>query len=488
MTDCTICLKNFSNKYILDRHLSKNICKISYTNNKELHMFVLKQIKKSSDLKVELFKQQCLDNKEVETLMKPNELINDQVLVHLKEEIKIVEEVIEIEELVVEEVVEKIEEVVKVEELVVEEVVKVEENMVETPNQLIFSGIFQGREHEIRITSDKMISVFDFIKVVGGQKNPHETWKDIKKKYKNEVLGFSENLKFPGAGQKLTPVINVQGMVKLLFWLPGELAKQFRSKSAETMIRYLGGDLTLIDEIKTIDQQHIDNPNNIAQVFRDEIQPPQIQSLFNQDQINTSKQLINYFGNKNDIFYMFSFKFFENWYAKYGIVGELRELYLRIEEHKSEFNDICFHNIIQCSNIDKVESDFKDTALVKMNKVKIPKKNGGNHVEVLKLSELITTGVIRDEMIKVAGDRMLDPLPPSYEEIETNCLAIEQEHTKQMEIEYKESTKQKEVECTELTKQKEIELRQKEVELEMKKLDLEMKKMEYEIRKLELSK
>lgn len=46
-------------------------------------------------------------------------------------------------------------------------------------------------------------------------------------------------------------------MVKLLFLLPGETAKQFRNKSAETMIRYLGGDLTLIDEIKKIDQEHI---------------------------------------------------------------------------------------------------------------------------------------------------------------------------------------------------------------------------------------
>ena len=69
-------------------------------------------------------------------------------------------------------------------------------------------------------------------------------------------------------------------------------------------------------------------------------------------------------------------------------------------------------------------------------------------------------------MIKVAGDRMVDPLPPSYEEIETNDLAIEQEHTKQ----------------------KEIELKQKEVDLEMKKIDCEMKKMEYEIRMLELTK
>ena len=60
-------------------------------------------------------------------------------------------------------------------------------------------------------------------------------------------------------------------MVKLLFWLPGETAKQFRSKSAEVMIRYLGGDITLIDEIKAIDQEYIINPNNIAHVFREEV-------------------------------------------------------------------------------------------------------------------------------------------------------------------------------------------------------------------------
>lgn len=40
MSECTICLKNFKNKYILDTHLSKNICKINYTNNKELHEFI----------------------------------------------------------------------------------------------------------------------------------------------------------------------------------------------------------------------------------------------------------------------------------------------------------------------------------------------------------------------------------------------------------------------------------------------------------------
>ena len=469
---CNICGTEFVNRSNLVRHLNDKRCRgdlLKFNkliiDTQEHEEMLIQYEEKLHQEELQLQKKQELQER-LQQEVKVKELVVEEVIEN---------QVVKVGELVVEKEIQ----VVEVEELVVEElVVEVEKlTIIEIPNQLTFSGIFEGREHEIRITSDKMISVFDFIKVVSGQENPRVTWNNIKKKYKNEVVGFLYNLKFPGSGQKLTPVVNVQGMVKLLFWLPGELAKQFRSKSAETMIRYLGGDLTLIDEIKTIDQQHIDNPNNIAQVFRDEIQPHQIQSLFNQDQINTSKQLINYFGNKNDIFYMFSFKFAEDWYAKYGIVGELRELYLRVQEHKSEFNDICFHNIIQCSNIDKVESDFKDTALVKMNRVKIPKKNGGNHVEVLKLSELITTGVIRDEMIKVAGDRMLDPLPPSYQEIETNDLVIEQEHTKQMEIELR----QKEIEYKELTKQKEI-------ELEIKKLDLEMKKMEYEVRKLELTK
>jgi len=341
---------------------------------------------------------------------------------------------------------------------------------IQPENQLKFDGIFQGREKEIRITSDKQISVFDFIKVVGGQTNPKDTWSDIKKKYKNEVVGKSDYFKFCGKGQRLTPVINVQGMVKLLFWLPGEMAKQFRSKSAETMIRYLGGDLTLVDEIKMIDKEHTNNPNNIAQIFREEVIENQPVNLcFNQDQINTSKKLINYYGNKKDIFYAFLFWYNNELFSKYGMAGEVREFYKRIEEHVLEFEEICFYNVLQCNNVDKVESEFKQTALVNMNKVKIPKKNGGNHTEIIKLSEIVTTNVIKEEMYKVAGDRMLDP-PPRYS-VEESC------NGNSLEIE-KELTKQKEIECKELT-------RQKELDFEMKKLDFEMKKMEFEMMKIQ---
>ncbi len=377
----------------------------------------------------------------------------------------------------------------------VEEII-VQESEIEVKNQvstLQFSGIFQGRENEIRITPDNKISVFDFIKVVGGQSQPRKTWNDILDKYENEVVTFRNYFQFLGQGQKPTPVINVHGMVKLLMWLPGETAKQFRSTSAEILVRYLGGDLTLIDEIKKIDEFHIENPDNIAQIFRNEVINKQI---FTQDLINTSNKLISYFGDKKDIFYMFSFMYNEEWYVKYGIVGELREFHARVREHMLQFTDICFHNVIQCKNIDKVESDFKQTSLVSINKCKIPKKYGGNHTEIIKLSEIITVNVIKEEMVKVAGDNMIDPLPKYIKNVEitesnnNDNLNIEKEKTKQ--IEFESNTKQKQIEFELKTRQIEFEskIKQESEKTKQKEMEinLELKKLEYqfELRKLEL--
>jgi hypothetical protein len=335
-------------------------------------------------------------------------------------------------QIVQEPIIEEIQEIEPIQE-------SIQELIIEEPTQelvqLQFDGVFKGRENEIRITPNKQISVFDFIKVVGGQLNSKDTWKDIEKKYKKEVVGFSDYFKFKGQGQKRTPVINVQGMVKLLFLLPGETAKQFRSKSAEVMIRYLGGDLILIDEIKLIDKEHIINPNNIAQVFREEIN----NVLFNQDQINTSKKLINYYGDKRDVFYVFSFKYLEDLYVKFGIVGELRDFY----EPQGELNSRSLRS--------------QNNTLRKLISVYVSEAN----------ASLARLGVI-----KVVGDRMLDP-PPRYNQIE-NCngmsLEIEKERTKQKEIESTELTKQKEIESTELTKQKQLELEIKKIKYEMLKL------------------
>ena len=139
-----------------------------------------------------------------------------------------------------------------------------------------------------------------------------------------------------------------------------------------------------------------------------QIQDKEYKTYFGLEQENLNQELINYYYNKNNIFYAFLFKYHDEIYCKFGLVGELREFKERIKEHKTEFKYISFFNVIQCSNIHKVESEFKETSLYNMNKVKIPKKCGiGEHIEIIKLNEFITQDVIKEEMINVAGQRIL---------------------------------------------------------------------------------
>lgn len=214
--------------------------------------------------------------------------------------------------------------------------------------------------------------------------------------------------------------------------------------------------LARTEEAKQIRKYYIKLENINNKIIKNSIKNNQI--LFNKDQINNSNRLIEHFGNKKDVIYMFSFKHSEEWYAKFGIVGELREFHNRVKEHQKEFGDVCFHLVMHCSNIYKIENDFKETALHMINKTKIPKKNGGFHVEILKLSEIVTTEKIKKEIIKIAGDRILDPLP-DYTENKTSLLDLEKEKTKQMQIdlEIKQLSHQLEMRKLELSHQLELE-------------------------------
>ena len=126
-------------------------------------------------------------------------------------------------------------------------------------------GLFAGKEPRI---TNEYVSVYDIIKVAGNQKNPRMVWERLLETYGEEVVSFCDNLKFPGPGQRETPCINAKGLVKLLMWIPGKLAQEFRNQTADIMLRYLGGDTSLINEIKHTDQLHIQNgESNIFRKF-----------------------------------------------------------------------------------------------------------------------------------------------------------------------------------------------------------------------------
>lgn len=100
----------------------------------------------------------------------------------------------------------------------------------------------------IRRTPDSRCSVYDLIAVTGGQANPRDTWKTLVERHP-EVVGKTDNFKFPGRGQRETPVTDREGWAYILGLLPGVMGRKYREPAANLVVRYLDGDIKLAAEV-----------------------------------------------------------------------------------------------------------------------------------------------------------------------------------------------------------------------------------------------
>ncbi|GGR16504.1 hypothetical protein [Deinococcus ruber] len=103
----------------------------------------------------------------------------------------------------------------------------------------------------IRRTDDGRLSVFDALQVMGAT-SPRSMWSRLVEAYP-EVVSKCDNLKFPGAGQRLTPVTDLVGWRRILTVLPGMMGRQYRAEANDLVDRYLAGDVKLAAEL--IDKQ-----------------------------------------------------------------------------------------------------------------------------------------------------------------------------------------------------------------------------------------
>jgi len=96
----------------------------------------------------------------------------------------------------------------------------------------------------------KLISVIDVIKAVTG-KNNDDSGKIFRRICENiDVRSSCPNLKFPGRGQRDTPVADFDTILIILQHLPHPAAQKYREKVAEWLRRFLAGDSTLHAEIE----------------------------------------------------------------------------------------------------------------------------------------------------------------------------------------------------------------------------------------------
>ena len=129
----------------------------------------------------------------------------------------------------------------------------------------------------IRRTSETppRVSIYDVIATTFGMKNPHDSWLSLCREH-NEVLGLTENFKFPGRGQRDTPVTDAKGIVQIIMLLPSRAAAPIRAKAADVLVRYLGGDSSLVPEIQANRerQEHLaqEQPDHPARIFGEAVE------------------------------------------------------------------------------------------------------------------------------------------------------------------------------------------------------------------------
>jgi hypothetical protein len=112
------------------------------------------------------------------------------------------------------------------------------------------ASLNEGSVRQIRKTTDSRISVLDVIGAATGSSPTvcSHTWNRLQEAFP-EVGSVASNFKFPGQGQRETPVTDARGIVEIVMILPGRAAASVRKQAASVLVRYLGGDPSLVEEI-----------------------------------------------------------------------------------------------------------------------------------------------------------------------------------------------------------------------------------------------
>ena len=94
------------------------------------------------------------------------------------------------------------------------------------------------------------ISVIDVVVALTGKsgREAAEVFRRLTCSYP-EIEANCSHFQFAGERQKTTPVTSAKGIVEIIMLLPGNQAARVRRQAAELLVRYLGGDITLVDEV-----------------------------------------------------------------------------------------------------------------------------------------------------------------------------------------------------------------------------------------------
>ena len=136
---------------------------------------------------------------------------------------------------------------------------------------LCLQELNDGTVRKIRKTAEDppRVSVIDTVALITGHSPTvcSHTLQRLKDSYHSLGSDWS-NFRFTGRGQRDTPVADARGIVEVIMILPGRAAAHVRKAAADVMVRYLGGDPSLVEEIaiNRLRQEDMDD-NEPARLF-----------------------------------------------------------------------------------------------------------------------------------------------------------------------------------------------------------------------------
>ena len=116
-----------------------------------------------------------------------------------------------------------------------------------------FDDIVPGATVRLCVVDGKQyLSVRDVIMHVCGKNanNAADVWRTLAETKKTELTDFLGEYQFPGRGNGFSPVITFPGVLKLIMFLPGEVAMKCRSIVVAILTRYFAGDPSMLKEIE----------------------------------------------------------------------------------------------------------------------------------------------------------------------------------------------------------------------------------------------
>ena len=121
--------------------------------------------------------------------------------------------------------------------------------------QAQLSGLLGREVQQLRLTDEQpqQASIIDAAMAIT-RKNHNDAGQDSRRMVKQypKVKAICFIYKFSGRRQRNTPVTDARGIVEIIMLLPGIRAARIRRQAAALMVRYMGGDLSLVNEVCTI--------------------------------------------------------------------------------------------------------------------------------------------------------------------------------------------------------------------------------------------